>query len=71
MNEKKFKFLIFTVTKSWVASKFRKKKRDTIKRHYKPYMVKKTIYPGTRGRKSKVLKKPIDLTGINKVPIVG
>ena len=34
-------------------------------------MVKKAIYPGTRGRKNKVLKRPIYLTGINKVPIVG
>ena len=34
-------------------------------------MVKKTIYPGTQGRKNKVLKGHIDLTGINKVPIVG
>ena len=34
-------------------------------------MAKKTIYPGTRGRKNKVLKRPIDFTGINKVPIVG
>ena len=29
-----------------------------------------TIYPGTQGRKNTVLKMPIDLTGINKVPIV-
>ena len=28
-------------------------------------MAKKTIYPGTQGRKNKVLRKPIDLTGIN------
>ena len=34
-------------------------------------MAKKTIYPGTQGRKNKVLKRPIDLTGINTVPIVG
>ena len=34
-------------------------------------MVKKAIYPGTQGRNDKVLKRPIDLTGINKVPIVG
>ena len=34
-------------------------------------MAKKTIYPGTRGWKNKVLKMPIDLTGMNKVPIVG
>ena len=32
-------------------------------------MAKKTIYPGTQGRKNEVLKRPIDLTGINKVPI--
>ena len=31
------------------------------------YMAKKTIYPGIRSRKNKVLKRPIDLTGINKV----
>ena len=34
-------------------------------------MTKKTIYPGTRGRKKKVLKRPIDFKGINKVPIMG
>ena len=34
-------------------------------------MAKKTFYPGTRGRKNKDLKRPIDFTGINKVPIVG
>ena len=39
-------------------------------KHYKPYMAKKNIYPGTRGRKNKVFKGPIDMTGINKVPIV-
>ena len=35
------------------------------------YMAKKTIYPGKRGIKNKVLKRHIDLTGINKVRIVG
>ena len=34
-------------------------------------MAVKTIYPVTRDRKNKVLKRPIDLTGINKVPTVG
>ena len=34
-------------------------------------MAKKAIYSGTQGRKNKVLKKPIDLAGNNKVPIVG
>ena len=34
-------------------------------------MAQKTFYPGTRGRKNKVLKRPIDFTGINKVPNVG
>ena len=29
-------------------------------------MAKKNIYPGTGGRKNKVLKRPIDLTGIKK-----
>ena len=29
-------------------------------------MAKKTIYPGTQGRKNKVLIRPIDLTGIEK-----
>ena len=52
MNEKKIKFLIFTVTKGWVASKFRKKKIDTIKKHYKPYMVKKTLEHGAGKVKS-------------------
>ena len=49
------------------------RKKDTVKKkkHYKPYMAKKVIYPGTQGRKNKVLKRPIDLTGINKVPMVG
>ena len=76
---KKYKFVIFKVTKSLVASKFkansqlkRPRKKNTIKKkHYKPFMVKKTINPGTRGRKNKVLKGPIDLTGINKVLTVG
>ena len=36
-----------------------------------PYMAKQTIYPGTHDRKYKVLNRHIDLTGINKVPIVG
>ena len=31
-------------------------------------MAKKVIYPGTQGRKNKVLNRPFD---INKVPIVG
>ena len=34
-------------------------------------MAKKSIYPGTRGKKNKVLKSPIDLKGSNEVPIVG
>ena len=34
-------------------------------------MSKKTINPGTQGRKNRVLKRPFDLTGINKIPIVG
>ena len=33
----------------------RPRKKDTINKHYTPYMVKKTIYPGTRGMKNKVL----------------
>ena len=41
------------------------------KKYYKLYMAKKSIYPGTRGKKNKVLKRPIDLTGSNEVPIVG
>ena len=36
---------------------------------YKPYTVKKAIYPATKGRKYKVLNWPIDLKSINKVPI--
>ena len=47
------------------------KKISYKKKYYKPYMAKKTIDPGSQGRKYKVLKRPIDLTGINKVPIVG
>ena len=43
---------------------------DTIKKQYKSSKSKKTIYPGTQGRKNKVLKRPFDLTGINQVPIV-
>ena len=34
-------------------------------------MVIKNIDPGTRERKNKVFKRPIGLTGMNKVPIVG
>ena len=32
-------------------------------------MAKRTIFSGTQGRKNKVLKRPIELTDINKVPI--
>ena len=79
MLNEKYKFLIFKVIKSWVVSKYtaqqtfkQQRKRDTIKKHYKPYMAKKkTIYHGTQGMKNKVLTRAIDLTGINKVPIVG
>ena len=41
-------------------------KKSTIK----PYMAKKTIYPGTEGGKNKVLKRHIDVIGIIKVTIV-
>ena len=42
------------------------------KKHYKPYMAKKTIVPGTQGRKNKFLKRPIiNLTDANTVQIVG
>ena len=34
-------------------------------------MAKKTTNPGTHSRKNKVFKRPFDLTGINKVIIVG
>ena len=34
-------------------------------------MAKRAIDSGTQGRKNQVLKRPIDLTGINKVPILG
>ena len=34
-------------------------------------MAKKNIYPGTQDRKNEVLKRPIDLTGVNKVLMVG
>ena len=36
---------------------------------YKP-MAKKAIDSGIHGRKNKVLERPIDLTGLYKVPIV-
>ena len=45
-------------------------RRYYTKKSYKPYTTKKTTNPGTQERKNKVFKK-IDLTGINKVPIVG
>ena len=34
-------------------------------------MAKRANVSGTQGRKNKVLKRPIALTGINKVPILG
>ena len=40
------------------------------KKHYKPYMAEKAIDFGKTGSKDKVLKRPIDLTGINKGQIV-
>ena len=49
----------------------RPRKKDTIKKHYKFHMDKKTIYPGKQERKIKVLKSPIAMTGIQKVLIVG
>ena len=60
---KKYKFLIFKF-KSWVVRKYTaqqsRKKRYYKKKHYKPYMAKKTIYPGTQGRKNTVLTKAIN-----------
>ena len=46
------------------------RKADTIKKHCKPYMAKKAIVSCTQGRKNKVLKRTIYLTGINKEAIV-
>ena len=72
-----YKFLIFKVIKVGfqvniqLSKLMRSRKKDTQKKKYKPYMAKKTIYPGTQGRKNKILKMPNDLTGINKIPIVG
>ena len=40
------------------------------KKHYKPYIAKQAIDCGTQGRKNKGLKRPVSLTGINKVPIL-
>ena len=80
-------FLIFKVQLSKLK---RPRKKDTIKKQYKPYMAKssanlrgqkkryykkaiQTLY-GQKDHlpwKKKVLKSPIVLTGINKVPIVG
>ena len=49
LNEKKIYVFNLNVIKSWVANKYTDqqiqaaKKKDTIKRHYKPYMAKKTM----------------------------
>ena len=55
-------FLIFKVLKVGLhvnihLSKLKtaKKKRYLKKKHYKPYMAKKTSYPATQGRRNKVL----------------
>ena len=49
----------------------RLRKKDAMKKRYKLFKAKKIItYPGAKSRKNKVLKGPIDLTGINKVPIL-
>ena len=77
LNGKKYKFLIFKVIKVGLQVNIqlrnlkRSRKKILLKKPYKPYMAKKTIYPGTRGRKNKVLQRPIDFTGTNKVPILG
>ena len=52
----------------YISANISEEKDTKKKNHYKPYMTKKAIDSGTRGRKNKVLKRPIDLTGINKVP---
>ena len=41
--------------------------KDIVKNNFKPYMAKKDIEIGTQGENNKVLKRHIDLTGINKV----
>ena len=58
-NEKKYKFLIFSFlvglqVNIQLSKLKRPRKKDTMKKHYKPYMAKKIIYPGTQGRKNKV-----------------
>ena len=69
MLNEKYNFLIFKVLKSWIASKYTyssanlaAKKKTILKKHHKPHMAKNTIYPGTRGRKNKVLKSHVDLS---------
>ena len=68
-------FKVFKLMISWAASiiynsaNLSDRERRYYKKSYKPYMTKETTNPGTQERKNKVLKR-IDLTGINKVPIV-
>ena len=59
LNEKKYKFSIFKVIKVGLQvniqlSKLKRpRKKDTIKKHYNlTWPKKKTIYPGTQGRKN-------------------
>ena len=49
----------------------RSRKIDTIKKHLNLIWPKKTISLEHRAGKHKVFKRPIDLTGINKVPKAG
>ena len=56
LNEKKYKSLIFKVIKIWVPSK---------------YTAQKTFTLEHGAEKNNVLKRPTDIIGINKVPIVG
>ena len=55
LNEKKYKFFIFWVIKVELQvniqlSKLKRPRKEFTmkKKHYKPYMAKKTIYPGPR-----------------------
>ena len=47
-------------------SKLKRPRKNYEKSSTTLYVQKKTIYPGTQGRKNKVFERPIDLTGIKK-----
>ena len=49
----------------------RPRKKDAMKKAQQTLYDQKDHLPWNTGQENKVLKRPIDLTGINKVPIVG